>query len=168
MNRAEMLRQSVEKKQQMQVEIMDRFNVLNSRWERDLGQILLAMREFQQAIQADTQDQKTLASDLIKSQQKSQNEAIQRQEKTATGLEQMYTSVVRTTQRSVTGWKLALILGILAGGMVGWLLRGGNPHEDTKLAIYFRQLASPELVQDVLRDGPESRRLLEDQRQKKE
>lgn len=168
MNRAETMRQSVEEKQQRQAEKLDRFSMLSTRWERDLGEVLLSMREFQEAVKESSVANKQQLNDWNESQRKSFGEAMKKQEDAALRLEQMYGAIVRTTQSSVMGWKIALVALFLVGMGLGWILATHNPHDDVKLANYFRKLASPELVQDVLRDGPDSHRLLEDQRQKQE
>lgn len=166
MNRAETMRQSVEEKQQNQVEKLDRFSRLSLQWERDLGEVLLTMREFREAVTKSDTENKQLQREWSESQKKSLSEAVKKQEDTAFRLEQKFGAIEATTRRGVLGWKVALIAVFLLGLGLGWKLATHNPHDDVKLANYFRQLA-PEMVQDVLNDGPSSQNLLEEQRRKR-
>ncbi|MCB1053703.1 MAG: hypothetical protein KDC71_24075 [Acidobacteria bacterium] len=110
----------MEKKQQMQVEIMDRFNVLNSRWERDLGEVLLSMREFQDAVKESDIANKKHQSEWIASQKKAFDASIRRHEDAALRLEQMYRAV---TLRFFVERIFAMILALPIGFGLGWVLQ---------------------------------------------
>jgi len=161
------MRQSAAEKQNQALDTLDRFSRLSSQWERDLGEVLLSMREFQEAVMRSDADNKQQQREWIESQRKSLEETVKKQESAAKSLAREFEDIKRTTRRGVQGWRIALAAVFLLGMGVGWKLATHNPHDDVKLANYFRQLA-PEMVQDVLNDGPASQSLLEEQRQKRQ
>jgi hypothetical protein len=150
MNRAEILRQFGEEKQREQVEKLDRFSQMSVQWERDLGEVLLSMREFQEAVQADTCEQKKLLEDFAALAKKSLVEVGKNQEQQSWRLEQKYEDVVQMSKWSVKAWIITVVAVGILGGVAGWHIRSGWKVDENQILADYLRKASPDLAEKLL------------------